>query len=86
MAPRIKTLIEKKLIGKRLLMSLADNQTTQLWKSFMPRRTEISNNLTDELISMQIYKPQHFIDFKPINQFEKLLKAAVPCCSRYNPQ
>jgi AraC family transcriptional regulator len=71
MTPGIKTLVEKKLIGKRLLMSLADNKTAELWKSFMPRRREISNNLTDDLISMQIYQPGHFINFKPTNPFEK---------------
>jgi AraC family transcriptional regulator len=52
-------------------MSLADNKTGELWKSFMPRRREVTNNLTNDLISMQVYKPQHFADFKPTNEFEK---------------
>lgn len=71
MSPRIENLKEKKLVGKRLRMSLADNKTGELWKCFMPRRREITNNLTNDLISMQVYKPKHFTDFNPTNEFEK---------------
>lgn len=71
MTPRIENLTEKKLIGKRLSMSLANNRTGELWQSFMPKRKEISNNISNDLISMQVYKPTHFIDFKPTNEFEK---------------
>ncbi|MEO6131157.1 MAG: GyrI-like domain-containing protein [Saprospiraceae bacterium] len=55
MNPRIETLSEKKLIGKRLTMTFADNKIFELWRSFMPKRKEIENNLSPELISMQIY-------------------------------
>ena len=51
-------------------MSLANNKTGELWRNFMPRRREISNN-SNFLISMQIYKPTYFADFNPINEFEK---------------
>jgi AraC family transcriptional regulator len=71
MEPRIEILKEKKLIGKHIVMSLAANKTGELWKSFMPRRKEVINNLTSEFISMAIYKPSHFTDFKPTNVFEK---------------
>lgn len=71
MEPKIELLKEKKLVGKRLTMSLSDNKTGELWRSFMPRRREITNNLTRDLISMTIYKPTHFADFSPINDFEK---------------
>ena len=71
MTPRIEKLNEKKLIGKRLTMSLANNTTNELWQNFMPKRKEISNNVTNDLISMQVYKPTHFADFKPTNEFEK---------------
>jgi AraC family transcriptional regulator len=71
MTPRIELLLEKKLVGNRLPMSLADNKTAELWRTFMPRRNEISDNLTRDLISMQIYQPSHFSNFKPINTFEK---------------
>lgn len=71
MEPRIKTLKEKKLAGNHIVMSLANNKTGELWKSFMPRRREITNALNSDLISMAIYKPNHFADFKPTNEFEK---------------
>jgi AraC family transcriptional regulator len=35
MEPRIGSLTEKKIIGKRKRMSLADNRTGELWRSFM---------------------------------------------------
>ena len=55
MTPRIEILTEKKLVGNRISMSLAQNKTVQLWQSFMPRRKEIKNNLKPELFSMQVY-------------------------------
>lgn len=69
--PRIEDLSKKNLVGKRLTMSLADNRTGELWKSFMIRRKEIINTLNDDLISLQVYPPTHFIHFKPSNEFEK---------------
>jgi len=37
----------------------------------MSRRKEITNNRTNDLISMQVYKPTYFSDFNPTNEFEK---------------
>ncbi len=72
MQPRIETLSERKLIGMHLYMSLANNQTFKLWQSFMPRRKEIGNTLTTDLISMQVYpKTFDFAFSKPIVEFEK---------------
>jgi AraC family transcriptional regulator len=71
MTPRILHSEEKKLIGKRLIMSFADYKVGELWKSFMPRRKEIKNNISNDLISMTIYKSNHFLNFKPRNEFEK---------------
>ena len=70
MTPRIETLNEKKLVGKRLTMSFANYKIGELWRSFTPIRKEITNNLTSDLISMVVYKPTHFADFKPTNEFE----------------
>lgn len=71
MIPRIKSINEKKLVGKQLRMSFADYKVAELWKSFMPLRKEITNNLTNDLISLTVYTPTHFTDFKPANEFEK---------------
>jgi AraC family transcriptional regulator len=78
MKPRIETTNEKKLIGKRLTMSLADYKASELWESFMPRRKEVVNNLTNDLVSMSIYKPKYFVDFNPTHEFEKWATVEVP--------
>ncbi|PIB34211.1 AraC family transcriptional regulator [Reichenbachiella sp. 5M10] len=71
MQPRIEQLEEKKLVGVRLKMSMANNRTGQLWGSFMPRRSEIKNSLTKDVVSMQIYDATHFLNFNPQREFEK---------------
>ena len=71
MEPRIETLSEKKLVGKRIKMTLSDNKTGQLWRSFMPRRREIQNNIGTELYSMQVYDSLYFNNFNPNTEFEK---------------
>jgi AraC family transcriptional regulator len=71
MIPRIVTLAEKKLIGQRLAMSLANYQVGELWRRFLPRRREIAHPLSTDLLALTVYSPTHFTDFKPTNQFEK---------------
>lgn len=69
MQPTLQTIPPKKLIGIKLTMSFVDNKTGQLWQRFMPRRQEITNNLSSELISIQVY-PADF-DFSPQKEFVK---------------
>ncbi len=72
MQPRIEIIAEKKLVGKRQKMTLADNRTFALWKSFMPERQKITNNLNSELISLQVYPPSFDFMFTNLNaEFEK---------------
>lgn len=71
MKPRIEIINDKKLIGKRMKMSYADYRIRELWNSFMPRRKEIINNLTNDLISLVEYTPSHFENFNPTNEFER---------------
>ncbi|WP_460634888.1 GyrI-like domain-containing protein [Larkinella harenae] len=72
MTPRIEILPEKKLVGKRLRMSVANDRTGELWRSFMPRRKEIANPVTTELVSLQVYdKPFTYADFLLTIEFEK---------------
>lgn len=54
-----------------MLMSFADYRISELWASFMPRRKEIKNNLTNDLISLVIYSPDNFLTVKPDNEFER---------------
>lgn len=69
MQPRIEHTTDKKLIGIKLEMSLANNQTAMLWKSFMPRRNEIQHRPSSDLISMTVYNVP--FDFNPHTAFDK---------------
>lgn len=71
MTPRIVTITEKKLVGMRLAMSFAQYRIGELWQRFMPKRKEITNHLTNELLSLAIYQPTHFTDFSPTREFER---------------
>lgn len=72
MQPSIINIPEKKLIGKHLTMSLINNETGELWRSFMPRRAEIQTKLNNEFISMQVYDSvSYFDEFNPASTFEK---------------
>jgi AraC family transcriptional regulator len=69
MTPRVETTNEKKLVGKKLLMSYANYRIGELWSGFMPRRKEITNSLSNDLISLVVYQPNHFDNFNPTNEF-----------------
>ena len=78
MQPRFETLSEKKLVGKRLTMSLVNNKTGLLWGSFMPVRGTIANPVNTDLFSMQVYGPEYsFQNFNPHAEFEKWAVAEV---------
>lgn len=70
MKPRFEIIVEKKMVGKRMTMSLANNKTAILWQSFMPKRKEINNRVTNDLVSMQVYhEPLRIGDLN--QEFEK---------------
>jgi AraC family transcriptional regulator len=68
---RIETLLPKTLVGMKLEMSLAQNRTGELWRSFMPRRKEITNALGKEMYSLQVYGEDYYKAFSPANMFIK---------------
>lgn len=70
MEPTLKTIAEKKLIGKHMKMSLANNKTGELWRSFMPRRREIQDTVTGDLFSLQNYLQPADLN-NPNQEFEK---------------
>lgn len=78
MKPRIVVSKEKKLVGLRLKMSFADYRIGELWKSFGLKRQQITNKLSSDLISLVVYDPMHFLDFKPTNEFERWATIEVP--------
>lgn len=69
--PQIKRTAEKKLIGKKLIMSFSDYKVGELWRMFMQSRREIQNTLSNDMISMAVYKPAFFLNFNPCDTFEK---------------
>ncbi len=77
MDPKIEILLEKKLIGTRITMSLVNNRTGELWQNFMPRRNEIKKNIGTEFYSVRNYGHLYFENFNPNNTFEKFAAIEV---------
>jgi AraC family transcriptional regulator len=71
MNPKVEIIEEKKLVGKKLTMSYANDRIGELWSSFMPRRKEITNGISNDLVSLVVYKPNHFDNFNLNNEFER---------------
>jgi AraC family transcriptional regulator len=69
MIARIVTLSAKKLVGMHLKMNLANNKTFELWSGFMPKRKEIKNCISNDLISMQVYDSAYNFEKFDINAF-----------------
>jgi AraC family transcriptional regulator len=62
----------KKLIGKKLSVTLNNDLTFQLWSSFMPSRREIQHIIGTDLYSIQVFSPEtDFRDFTPDTSFDK---------------
>ena len=76
--PRIESLTEKKLTGMMLPMTMTENRTTELWKSFMPKRKQIADTVSGDLYSVQVYdSSMDFRNFDPHKTFEKWASVEV---------
>ncbi len=71
MEVKFENISEKKLVGKCLRMSLANNRTAELWRSFMPLRNTIKAVAGTDLYSLQVYGQTYFTTFNPQSEFEK---------------
>lgn len=70
--PNIITLEEKALVGKSMVMTFNNNKTSDLWRSFMPFRNKITNRVSTDLYSLQVYnKTFEYDDFNPDIPFTK---------------
>ena len=77
MEPTIKELPTTRLIGQKIMMSLAHNKTRELWQGFMPRRSEVPDTIGADLYSVEVYPDTISLQsFDPQGSFEKW--AAVP--------
>lgn len=71
MEPIFKTTTGIKLVGKRIVTSLVQNRTAELWRSFMPHRKSISNSINTLLYSVQLFGSDYFNIYNPAAEFEK---------------
>ncbi len=70
--PNIELLPEKKMVGKKVHMSLVNNKTFELWSSFMPLRNKILNGVGEDFYSLQVYPSDFdFQNFDIHKEFEK---------------
>lgn len=53
--PIIAVVTEKKLVGQRVAMSLAENKISALWRSFISHLKDIQKRTSNEMISMSVY-------------------------------
>jgi len=69
--PKIEVIGKKKFLGLNVKMSLVENKTQALWQSFGPRIKEVQNRVEYPPISLQVYHPDHFLQFNPNRAFDK---------------
>lgn len=70
--PKIKRKGKTYLVGKKLLMSVADNKTQELWKSFMPLRGEVNNRVDKDFYSVEVYSGlDYFKRLDTTKEFQK---------------
>jgi AraC family transcriptional regulator len=77
MIPRIAIFPETKITGMRMTMSYSDYKARELWKCFMPRRTEVLNSIGTDYYSMQLFSPTFYDNFNPAASFEYWTAMAV---------
>jgi len=72
MEPRIEQTNEIRLIGKKMKMSMLNDQTGKLWQQFMPERSKIENTVGEALYAVTIYDgTDYFLKFDPSKEFDK---------------
>ena len=64
--------MERKFVGDRLSMSLSHNRTFELWSGFRPKLSAVSNRISIDFISLQVYPSlEYFKDFSLNAEFDK---------------
>ncbi len=71
MEPRFEVLKEKILVGKRMDMCFADLKTYELWHSFMPIKHLITNQVGEEMYSVEVYRRDFFRNYDEKSFFQK---------------
>ena len=65
---RIEIIEAKKLVGFSITISFQEDKTPIVWKKFMMRRNEITNRISDQLFSLQIY-PENFTSSQSFTKY-----------------
>lgn len=78
---RTEILKEKKLLGKNIEMSFAENKTFELWRSFMPIKNKIEKITNQYLYSVEEYGEDFFKQFNPLRTFKKWAAVEVDAFS-----
>ena len=69
---RIENISPRILVGKRTRISVANNTSADLWRSFMPHKKFIQHVANDHLYSVQIHEEKMDLNnFDPHRTFEK---------------
>ncbi|MCR5890171.1 GyrI-like domain-containing protein [Hymenobacter sp. J193] len=75
--PRLLEAPARQLLGCSLAMSRAEDQTALLWRTFMPRRREITSPASSDLFSVTQYPPGYFAGYHAYARFRKWAAVAV---------
>jgi AraC family transcriptional regulator len=65
------TIDAKKMIGFSSKTTLANDQTAKIWQQLMPRLKEVTNLVSSDLYSLQVYDFNNFKNFSPTTEFTK---------------
>ena len=71
MEPKIIDLPPKLLVGKKMEMSLIENQTKELIQSFMPLRKHVPHMVNTDVYDLIVYPPNYFVTLNPFRPFVK---------------
>ena len=72
------------LAGIKVQMSLVNDQTTRLWRQFIPIKKDLTGLSGTELYSVEKYPEDYFLNFSPVKEFEKW--AAVPVSDAFQAE
>ena len=76
--PKIMDVKQRILTGMRIMTSLSQDATKELWQSFMSRRKEIESAIHGAYYSVQVYDADFNMSyFSPKTKFEKWAAIAV---------
>jgi AraC family transcriptional regulator len=74
----------RNVVGVHVRMSHQENRTSELWRSLMPRRNEIVNATSKDLLSITRYDSvPDFRKFNPAAEFEKWAGVEVSAIDSY---